>query len=144
MKNIPESRTSGRSFDEVLNREARVLLNDNGFLATLKGADQNRTIFAVTSYLANRMFYIYTNRLMSLPLSAGFFDYVTTMSTIGLVHLLVTPYYLAFHHQHKGKNVMRGLQETFPNAGDGGAGKRSPCSPIRSTRSTGWRSPSAA
>ncbi len=121
LKNIPESRDfRGRSFEEVLDREARVLLNDNVFLATLKGADQNRTIFAVTSYLANRMFYIYTNRLMSLPLSAGFFDYVTTLSTIGLVHLLVTPYYLAFHHQHKGKNVMRGLQETFPNAGDGG------------------------
>ena len=121
LKNIPESRDfRGRSFEEVLDREARVLLNDNVFLATLKGADQNRTIFAVTSYLANRMFYIYTNRLMSLPLSAGFFDYVTTLSTIGLVHLLVTPYYLAFHHQHKGKDVMRGLQETFPDAGDGG------------------------
>ena len=121
LKNIPESRDSrGRSFEEVLDREARVLLNDNVFLATLKGADQNRTIFAVTSYLANRMFYIYTNRLMSLPLSAGFFDHVTTLSTIGLVHLLVTPYYLAFHHQHKGKDVMRGLKDTFPDAGDGG------------------------
>jgi glycosyltransferase involved in cell wall biosynthesis len=125
LKNIPESRDyRGRSFEEVLDREARVLLNDNVFLATLKGADQNRTIFAVTSYLANRMIYIYTNRLMSLPLSAGFFDYVTTMSTIGLVHLLVTPYYLAFHHQHKGKDVMRGLQETFPNAGGGGGGEK--------------------
>jgi glycosyltransferase involved in cell wall biosynthesis len=122
LKNIPESRDyRSRSFEEVLDREARVLLNDNVFLATLKGADQNRTIFAVTSYLANRMVYIYTNRLMSLPLSAGFFDYVTTLSTIGLVHLLITPYYLAFHHQHKGKDVMRGLQETFPDAGAGGS-----------------------
>ncbi|WP_223923559.1 glycosyltransferase [Geobacter sp. AOG2] len=120
LKNIPESRSHrDRSFEEVLDREARVLLNDGVFLATLKGADQNRTIFAVTSYLANRMIYIYTNRLMSLPLSAGFFDYVTTLSTIGLVHLLVTPYYLAFHHQHKGKDIMRGLRETFPDAGAG-------------------------
>jgi glycosyltransferase involved in cell wall biosynthesis len=125
LKNIPESRDySGRSFEEVLDSEARVLLNDSVFLATLKGADQNRTIFAVTSYLANRMIYIYTNRLMSLPLTAGFFDYVTTLSTIGLVHLLISPYYLAFHHQHKGKDVMRGLQETFPDAGDGGGGEK--------------------
>jgi len=121
LKNIPESLDyRGRSFEEVLDREARALLNDNVFLATLKGADQNRTIFAVTSYLVNRMIYIYTSRLMSLPLSAGFFDYVTTLSTIGLVHLLVSPYYLAFHHQHKGKDIMRGLQETFPAAGNGG------------------------
>ena len=125
LKNIPESLDyRGRSFEEVLDREARALLNDNVFLATLKGADQNRTIFAVTSYLVNRMIYIYTSRLMSLPLSAGFFDYVTTLSTIGLVHLLVSPYYLAFHHQHKGKDIMRGLQETFPDAGNGGGGEK--------------------
>jgi hypothetical protein len=55
----------------------------------------------VTSRLANRVLYQYTNRFMSLSMQAGFFDYLNTAGTIGLVHLLISPYYLAFHHQHK-------------------------------------------
>jgi glycosyltransferase involved in cell wall biosynthesis len=115
LKNLPErSGHNDRSFEEILDREARKLLNDNAFLGSIKDAGHNRKIFAVTSRLANRLIFHYTSRLMSLPLNAGFFDYLNTIGTIGLVHALITPYYLAFHHQHKGKELIRDLRETFP------------------------------
>lgn len=115
-KNLPESRdANGRSFEEVLDGEARQLLNDTGFVASIKDADHNRKIFAVTSRLANRILFHYTGRLMSLPGNAGFFDYLNTIGTIGLVHLLISPYYLAFHHQHKSKELMQDLSNQLPD-----------------------------
>jgi glycosyltransferase involved in cell wall biosynthesis len=53
---------------------------------------------------------------LELPLTAGFFDYLTTAGAIGLTHLLVSPYYLAFHHQHKSKELIRDLAMRFPGA----------------------------
>lgn len=115
LKNLPEKRSSRElGFEELLDSEARQLLNDAPFLEGLKGADLNHKIFMVTSRLANRILYRYTNRLMSLSLQAGFFDYLNTAGTIGLVHLLVSPYYLAFHHQHKGKELIREIAERLP------------------------------
>ena len=115
LKNLPASRNhAGKSFEEILDREARLLLADKEFLADIRDADNNRKIFAVTSRLANRLIFHYTNRLMSLPLGAGFFDYLNTIGTIGLVHTLISPYYLAFHHQHKGKELIRELGQALP------------------------------
>lgn len=117
LKNLPEpvlARDS--SFEKVLDGEARQLLNDGAFLDDIRVMDQNRKIFAVTSRLANRILYIYTSRLMSLPLNAGFFDYLNTAGTIGLVHALISPYYLAFHHQHRSKELIRELRQLFPDA----------------------------
>ncbi len=115
LKNLPEKRSSRElGFEELLDSEARQLLNDVPFLEGLKGADLNRKIFMVTSRLANRILYQYTNRFMSLSMRAGFFDYLNTAGTIGLVHLLISPYYLAFHHQHKGKELIREIAERLP------------------------------
>jgi glycosyltransferase involved in cell wall biosynthesis len=115
LKNLPVSRNhSGKSFEEILDSEARMLLSDSGFLAGIRDADSNRKIFAVTSRLANRLIFHYTSRLMSLPLNAGFFDYLNTVGTIGLVHTLISPYYLAYHHQHKGKELIRDLAISLP------------------------------
>jgi glycosyltransferase involved in cell wall biosynthesis len=115
LKNLPASRDhTGKSFEEILDSEARLLLSDNEFLASIRDADSNRKIFAVTSRLANRLIFHYTSRLMTLPLNAGFFDYLNTIGTIGLVHTLISPYYLAFHHQHKGKELIRDLTNALP------------------------------
>lgn len=115
LKNLPASRNhTGKSFEEILDAEARLLLNDSEFLAGIRDADSNRKIFAVTSRLANRLIFHYTNRLMTLPQSAGFFDYLNTIGTIGLVHTLISPYYLAFHHQHKGKELIRDIMHAMP------------------------------
>jgi glycosyltransferase involved in cell wall biosynthesis len=115
LKNLPASSNhTGKSFEEILDSEARLLLGDNPFLASISKADNNRKIFAVTSRLANRLIFHYTNRLMTLPLTAGFFDYLNTAGTIGLVHTLISPYYLAFHHQHKGKELIRDLTKALP------------------------------
>jgi glycosyltransferase involved in cell wall biosynthesis len=115
LKNLPASRNhTGKTFEEILESEARLLLNDGEFLAGIKDADNNRKIFAITSRLANRLIFHYTNRLMTLPINAGFFDYLNTIGTIGLVHTLISPYYLAFHHQHKGKELIRDLTKAIP------------------------------
>ena len=115
LKNLPASRNHTRkSFEEILDSEARLLLGDTLFLKSISTADSDRKIFAVTSRLANRLIFHYTNRLMTLPQAAGFFDYLNTIGTIGLVHTLISPYYLAFHHQHKGKGLIRDLTTAIP------------------------------
>ena len=115
LKNLPASRShDGKSFEEILDCEARMLLDDTAFLAGIRTADSNHKIFAVTSRLANRLIFHYTSRLMNLPLNAGFFEYLNTVGTIGLVHTLISPYYLAFHHQHKGKELIRDLTKALP------------------------------
>jgi glycosyltransferase involved in cell wall biosynthesis len=115
LKNLPASRNhTGKSFEEILDSEARLLLDDTAFLAGIRDGDSNGKIFAVTSRLANRLIFHYTNRLMTLPHNAGFFDYLNTIGTIGLVHALISPYYLAFHHQHKGKELIRDLAHALP------------------------------
>ena len=115
LKNLPASRNhTGKSFEEILDSEARLLLSDTAFLEAIRHADSNRKIFAVTSRLANRLIFHYTSRLMTLPYNAGFFEYLSTAGTIGLVHTLISPYYLAFHHQHKGKELIRNLTIALP------------------------------
>lgn len=114
LKNLPEKRvTNASSFEEILDNEACRLLNDADFLAGMKDADLNHKLFMITSRLVNRIFYQYTNRLLSLPMQAGFFEYLTTAGTIGLVHLLISPYYLSFHHQHKGKELIQEIRQQF-------------------------------
>ncbi len=115
LKNMPVSSKSPEGgFEDVLEHEARLLLNNSEFLDSISDADQNRKIFAVTSRLANRLLYHYSKRLMNLPVNAGFFEYLNTAGTIGLVHMLISPYYLAFHHQHKGKDLIREVSGLLP------------------------------
>lgn len=121
-RNLPEiyEQRGGASFEEVLDREARRLLNDTGFMARITPETRNRKIFAITSYLANRMLYLYSDKLTRLSFSSGIFSIIQSLSTVGLVHLLISPYYLAFHHQHRGKELMRELADRFPLTNHGG------------------------
>ncbi|BDV44520.1 glycosyl transferase [Geotalea uraniireducens] len=123
-KNLPEVYESreGASFEQLLDREARRLLNDPAFLKKIDSETRNRKIFAITSYLANRMIYLYTERLTRVSLKTGLFDLFQSFSTIGLVHLLISPYYVSFHHQHRGKGLMAELDDRF--ALSGAAGRR--------------------
>lgn len=114
-KNLPDAgdREANSSFEGMLDKEAKRLLKDANFLRSIGTETRNRKIFAVTSYLANRMIYLYTERLTRISFSSGFFDIIHSLSTIGLIHLLVSPYYLAFHHQHRGKHLMTELARRF-------------------------------
>ena len=117
LKNLPPSRRNDNmNFEGILDREARLLLKDNAFMDSIRDADHNGKIFAVTSRLANRLLFHYTKHLMNLPLNAGFFDYLNTIGAIGLVHMLISPYYLAFHHQHKGKDLIKEVSNILPEA----------------------------
>lgn len=114
-KNIPEIYNSydGKTFEEILDREAKLLLSDSRFLQSLNSSGINRKVFAITSYLANRLIYIYTERLTRMQLSKGILDIANSLSTIGFVHLLTSPYYVSFHHQHRSKQLMKSLEEEF-------------------------------
>jgi glycosyltransferase involved in cell wall biosynthesis len=121
-KNLPElhDRSDSGSFEELLDNEAKQLLKNQQLLQSIKSESRNRKIFTVTSYLANRMLYHYAKRLTKLSFNSGFFDVVNTVSTIGVVHLLIAPYYLSFHHQHRGKDLMAELAKrlAMPGYGD--------------------------
>jgi hypothetical protein len=88
-------------------------LSDTGFLASINAESRNRKVFAVTSYLANRIIYIYTERLTRLSYDRGIFGLINSLSTIGFVHLLVSPYYLAYHHQHRSRELLGELRGRF-------------------------------
>ncbi len=118
LKNLPLRREYAErkkmNFEEILDTEARILLDDAAFLESIRDIGNNRRIFAVVSRLANRLIYHYTNRLMTLTPGAGFFDYLNTAGTIGLIHALISPYYLAFHHQNRGKELISEIAGSIP------------------------------
>jgi glycosyltransferase involved in cell wall biosynthesis len=101
------------TFEEILDTEAKRLLNDKNLLENVQAESINRKIFTITSYLANRLIYIYTDRLTKMSSSIGIVNLVHSLSTIGLVHLFVTPYYVAFHQQHRSKSLMKELEDRF-------------------------------
>jgi hypothetical protein len=113
-KNMPElSTNNGGSFERILDREARRLLTDKDLRATMNVEDRNRKIFSVTSYLANRMLYQYTNKLLQTPLSNGIVPFLQSLGTLGVIHALASPYYVAYFHQHKSKPLMQRLVRNF-------------------------------
>jgi glycosyltransferase involved in cell wall biosynthesis len=114
-KNLPDiyERDEDKTFEEVLDKEAKRLLNDAHFLKGIGQEKRNKKIFAVTSYLAGRMMYIYANKLIKVTSEMNLLDLTQALSAIGLVHLLVSPYYVAFYHQHRNKAVLKELKERF-------------------------------
>jgi glycosyltransferase involved in cell wall biosynthesis len=119
---LPEIYPAGnrsRRLEEVLDREIRQLLNDKEFREQLGAASFNRRLFTAGSYLANRLLYHYTARLMSKKMDGGVMDLVNSLSTVGFVHLVTAPYYIAHRSQTKGKPLLAELRTAF--AIDGGA-----------------------
>ena len=119
-KNIPEMYTGydGRTFEEIIDREARMLLNDSRFLAGISVENINRRIFTVTSCLLNRLSYVYTDRAIKTLSSMSVMSLANSLSSIGFIHLLASPYYLAFHHQHRSKDLLAELEKRFLSANE--------------------------
>ena len=114
-KNMPEIYTGydGKTFEEIIDREARMLLKDSRFLASIGVEDINRRIFTVASSLINRLAYIYTSRMINTLSSMSIMNLAHSLSSIGFIHLLASPYYLAFHHQHRSKKLLAELESRF-------------------------------
>jgi glycosyltransferase involved in cell wall biosynthesis/predicted metal-dependent phosphoesterase TrpH len=113
---LPDSvRRDPRSFEEMLEREAWRLAKDREFLATLPPDSLNRRIFAVSSRLVDRLLFECTQRLFDLRLDHGLAGMIEPLSTLGLVQLLTVPYYISYHNQTRGRDLMRALVETFPS-----------------------------
>ncbi|MCL0040150.1 glycosyltransferase [Thermodesulfovibrionales bacterium] len=115
---------NNRSFEEILGREAKMLLNDKEFLKTISTVETNKKVFTIMSHLVNKMVYIYTERLSSISLSSGAINLINSLinsvSAIGLIHLFASPYYAAFHKQHKGKQVIKEIEMSFLSAEETG------------------------
>ncbi len=114
-KNLPEvyDGHDGKTFEQILDIEAKRLLNDAKFIQTISTEDINRKVFAVTSYLVNRLIYIYSERLTREYPNAGIMGLMNSVGTIGFIQFLASPYYVAFHHQHRSKALVRELAEQF-------------------------------
>jgi glycosyltransferase involved in cell wall biosynthesis len=113
-KNIPDLYwNEDRSFEQLLDREARRLLTDKDILATMNAEDRNRKVFMITSYLGNRMIYRYTNKLLLTPLQDGIVPFLQSLGTLGVIHALASPYYVAYYHQHRSKSLLRNLRAGF-------------------------------
>ena len=113
-RNIPDLyRNDGGSFEQLLNQEARRLLTDKDMLATMNAEDRNRKIFMITSCLANRMIYRYTNKLLQTPLQDGIVPFLQSLGTLGVIHALASPYYVAYYHQHRSKPLMQNLAKNL-------------------------------
>jgi glycosyltransferase involved in cell wall biosynthesis len=115
-KALPEIYPAGnrsRRLEEVLDREIRQLLNDKAFREQLGAATFNRRVFTAGSYLANRLLYHYTARLMAKKMDGGVMDLVNSLSTVGFVHLVTAPYYIAHRSQSKGKPLLKELERAF-------------------------------
>jgi len=103
----------GRSFEQVLDTEARRILRDTKFLASISANDINRKAFVLVSRLINKLMYIYTKRLTKAWPPTGIAGLFNSMGTIGLLHILTSPYYLAFHHQNRSKKLIREVKKRF-------------------------------
>lgn len=115
MKNLPEASPTydGMSFEEILDTEARRLLKNKNLLENIQAKSINRKIFTITSYLSNRLISIYADRLTKMSSSMSMLNLVHSLSTIGLMHLFMAPYYVAFHHHHRSKVLMKELEDRF-------------------------------
>ncbi|MGE4579162.1 MAG: glycosyl transferase family 1 [Desulfuromonadales bacterium] len=104
----------GFDFEKILDQEVQRLFKDKHFLERLQGEEQNRRIFSIASALANRLMFVFTQRLLRQnPSEASFLELIHSLSTIGFIHLLMAPYYLAFHHQHRSKEIIATLRDSF-------------------------------
>jgi glycosyltransferase involved in cell wall biosynthesis len=114
-RNIPDlyQNDDCRSFEELLDREARRLLTDKDTLKAVNAEDRNRKIFMITSCLGNRMIYRYTNKLLQTPLRDGIVPFLQSLGTLGVIHAMASPYYLAYYHQHRSKPLMQNLAKNF-------------------------------
>ena len=114
-KNLPEvfDGHDGKTFEQILDLEAKRLLNDAKFIQTISTEDINRKVFTVTSYLVNRLIYIYSERLTRVYPHVGIMEIMNSLVTIGFIHFLASPYYVAFHHQHRSKDLVRELAMQF-------------------------------
>ncbi|MFN2369308.1 MAG: glycosyltransferase, partial [Desulfurivibrionaceae bacterium] len=79
----------------------------------LQAYDLNRKIFRVTSHLANRLLFRYTQRLLTHLGDGSLIGIIDNLSTIGLVHILSMPYYVAAYQQHKSRELLDEVSRSF-------------------------------
>lgn len=118
MPEVYGSDDESKSLEELLDHEIRRLLNDKKFRERLSASTLNRRIFVAASHLANRLFYIYTQKLATRAMSQGIMDLVNAASTIGFVHLVTAPYYIAHRSQTRSKPFLAELRARFELPGE--------------------------
>ena len=100
-------------FERLLDREVGKAMHDARLLADVAAGDRERRIFVIASALANRMLYHYSERLCTTSLKTGVVPFLQALGSLGVIHALASPYYLAFFHQHRSKELLHALRASF-------------------------------
>ncbi|KJR40154.1 group 1 glycosyl transferase [Candidatus Magnetoovum chiemensis] len=112
-KNYPVTKNTAENatFEQILDIEAKNILSNKNLLESLNSQNTNNRIFTVSSYLANRVLYIYAQRLFNTYSFLDFFELINSITSIVISHLLVSPYYISYHLQNRSRKVLREFEE---------------------------------
>lgn len=106
------------NFEKILDIESRNLLTDRHFFESINSESLNKKVFAISSYLANRILYIYTKKLTKMYSTLGLFELINALTSIGFAHLLVTPYYIGYHCQNRNKKLIADISKRMLNVAE--------------------------
>ncbi len=114
-KNIPNMSRNheGKTFEKILDNEARKLISDPKLISSLRTTDNSRSTFNLISYLMNRMIYIYFNQMVDAPFGANIFQVLKSFGTLVVIHLIAAPYGITFNHPHRSKGLVGQLRKTL-------------------------------
>ncbi len=121
-KILPDSKNTHQNanFENILDLEAKRLLRDKDFFNSIRQESLNRKIFSITSCLANRILYIYSERIARAMNPASLMNLIDYIGSIGFVHLLISPYYISFFYQHSNKKLFESLEKKFLGINESG------------------------
>ncbi len=119
-KILPNSGPQNLTFNEILDKETKELLNDQKFQQTLRMASLNRKIFAVTSRLANRIMFLYAKKITEWSGPSHLLSIIEALGTLGFVQFLISPYYISYFHHHHNRKLLAEVKNVFigPESGD--------------------------
>ncbi len=114
-KSIPDMSRNheGKTFEKILDDEARKLISDPKLISSLKTADNSRSTFNLISYLMNRMIYIYFDRMVNIPFGANIFQVLKSFGMLVVIHLIAAPYGITFNHPHRSKGLVGQLRKSL-------------------------------
>jgi len=120
-KNIPDMSRNheGKTFEKILDDEAKKLINDPKLINSLRTADGSRSTFNLISYLMNKMICVYLNQIIKMPFGTNIFQILKSIGMLVVIHLFASPYGITFNHPHRSKELIGQLRKTLHIPDDG-------------------------
>ena len=114
-KNIPDMSRNhkDKTFEKLLDDEAKKLINDPKLISSLRTADGSRSTFNLINYLMNRMIYIYLNQMLKMPFGTNIFQILKSFGMLVVIHIFASPYGITFNHPHRSKGLVGQLRKSL-------------------------------